>query len=82
MKGKKQMTMKKIIVAVALATAACGCEKIVDSQETKAAEPWVYHGRDVCTKIVELDGHKYIIMDGNYSGNIVHAASCGCRNSK
>ena len=75
------MTMKNII-AVALATAACGCEKVIDSQETKAAEPWVYHGRNVYTKIVELDGHKYIIMDGSYSGNIIHAASCGCMMSK
>lgn len=76
------MTMKKIIIAVALATAACGCEKVVDSQETKAAEPWVYHGREVCTKVVELDGHKYVIMDGYKCGGIIHAASCGCRNSK
>lgn len=55
----------------------CGT-KVEDDREVSAV--WTYHGRDVCTKIVELDGHKYIIMDGNYSGNIIHAASCGCMN--
>ena len=70
--------MKKIIIAIALAAAACGCEKVVDSQETKTAEPWVYHGRELLTKIIELDGHKYIILDGYKCGGIIHAASCPC----
>lgn len=71
--------MKRLLIVAIAATALCGCEKVVDSQETKAAEPWVYHGRDLCTKIVELDGHKYIIMDGYKCGGIIHAASCGCK---
>ena len=49
--------MKKLLIVLAIATAISGCEKVVDSQETKAAEQWVYHGRNLCTKVVELDGH-------------------------
>ncbi len=53
----------------------CGV-KVEDDKEVNAA--WTYHGRECCTKLVEIDGHKYIIIDGNYSGNIIHAASCWC----
>ena len=70
--------MKKLLIVLAIATAISGCEKVVDSQETKAVEQWVYHGHEMYTKVVELDGHKYIIMDGYKCGGIVHAASCWC----
>lgn len=69
--------MKKLIIAAVAAATLCGCGvKVEDDKEVNAA--WTYHGRDVCTKIVEIDGHKYILIDGTYSGNIIHAASCWC----
>lgn len=69
------------IIAGAAATALVGCGR-VDGNAKDTSNAWTYHGRECCTKVIEIEGHKYIIMDGYYSGNIVHAASCGCRNSK
>lgn len=40
---------------------------------------WILHGNDVATKVVEIEGHKYIIMDGFKCGSIIHAESCGCK---
>ena len=68
--------MKKIALAVALTIAGYGCVKCTDSNDIDAA--WTRHGSTTFTKVVEIEGHKYIIMDGSYSGNIIHAASCQC----
>ena len=69
--------MKKMIIAVAAACALTGCIKTVDSKE--ADEAWTNHGDFSWTKVVEIEGHKYILMDGVYSGTIIHAESCPCR---
>lgn len=29
-------------------------------------------------RIVELEGHQYVVFDGHRKGGIVHAASCPC----
>ena len=69
--------MKKMIIAVAAACALAGCIKTVDSKE--AEEAWTNHGNACFTKVVEIEGHKYILMDGSYSGTVIHAESCHCR---
>lgn len=28
---------------------------------------------------IEVEGHKYIIYSGCYKGNIIHSASCPCK---
>jgi len=71
--------MKKLIIASALALGLTGCNCSVD--DTNIADPWTYHGNCCRTKVVNIDNHKYIIMDGNYSGNIIHAESCHCKNN-
>ena len=43
---------------------------------------WTKQGRGVSVKTVEVDGHKYVVMDGMKSGGIVHAESCPCRAKK
>lgn len=70
--------MKRLIVA-AVAAACCGCVKTEKSPSIDKA--WTDHGMYVYTKTVEIDGHKYIVIKGNYSGNIIHSAACHC-NSK
>ena len=38
-----------------------------------------HHGyRPTYTKVIEVEGHKYIILSGHHIGSIVHAASCPC----
>ena len=72
------------IIAGAAATALVGCDRVencsrVDENAKKStSNAWTYHGRECSTKVIEIEGHKYIIMDGYYSGNIIHAASCQC----
>lgn len=42
-------------------------------------ESWTTHGNHVHTKIVVLEGHKYIILNRYYGVNIIHAESCNCK---
>ena len=73
------MAKKMTIIAVATATAIlAGCVKV--ENDTDIDKAWTCHGNGCYTKAVEVEGHKYIIMDGIYAGNIIHAASCQCMN--
>jgi len=66
--------MKKILLLFAICT-VCGCEisqkkdRTVLSIESKVEE-------------VEIKGHIYLIFDGRYKGNIIHAEHCPCKTSK
>jgi hypothetical protein len=74
--------MKKLmlIAMISLSTILVGCgdppssENVHDKDNT-----WMPHGRCVRTKVVEIEDHKYIMMDGYHSGGIIHAESCGCK---
>ena len=71
--------MKKLMffAAICLGSVLVGCDSYEESPDKDIA--WTFHGGDVVTKVVEIEGHKYIIMDGYYSGGIIHAESCGCK---
>lgn len=64
--------MKKILLLFAICT-MCGCEtpQVKDSQIVSS-------GGDI-VKEVEIKGHIYLIFDGYYKGNIIHAEHCPCR---
>jgi hypothetical protein len=70
--------MNKLIVMVGLSTMLVGCSDSLEDASDKDNK-WISHGIDVVTKVVEIEGHKYIIMYGYYSGGIIHAESCGCK---
>ncbi len=71
------MAKKMTIIAIATTIAIlAGCVRVEKDKDIDKA--WTCHGNDCYTKAVEIEGHKYIIMDGFYSGGIVHAASCQC----
>lgn len=70
--------MKKLMIAgvLGLSCMLVGCDKhetVHDMDNT-----WVSHGRFVETKVAEIDGHKYIIINGARHTDIIHAYSCGC----
>ena len=69
--------MKKFAVVAAAAILA-GCTRVDNDKSIYNA--WTNHGRECCTKVIEIEGHKYILMDGFTAGGIIHAASCGCMN--
>ena len=72
------MAKKMVIIVAAVATAVlAGCYGKIENDKN-IDKAWTDHGLDCCTKAVEIEGHKYILMDGCYSGGIVHAASCQC----
>lgn len=73
------MNIKKLIIIAVAATALIGCCKVEDNKDIDKA--WCYHGgMGSYTKVVEIEGHQYILMRGYYSGGIIHAASCQCMN--
>ena len=77
------MDIKKLIIIAVAAAALAGCVKTEDSkyqiEDSKDVDrAWTGHGMSCHTKVVEIEGHKYIIIDGYYSGGIIHAASCDC----
>ena len=69
----KKMT---IVIAVAATSILAGCDKVECDENMDKV--WLSHGKECYTKVVDVEGHKYIIMNGIYSGGIVHAASCTC----
>ena len=60
--------MKKLLIVSAICAVLAGCSKVEDDKNVDNA--WTYHGHDCVTKV----------MDGWYSGSIIHAASCECMN--
>lgn len=51
-------------------------DKLSEDGWTSHCSDW---GRpDAYTKVIEVEGHKYIILTGLHMGSIVHAASCPC----
>jgi hypothetical protein len=72
-----------IIVAVCCITllgVLCCYRNRQDAQNIN--DPWISHGshgNQVDTKIVILEGHKYIILDTDYGADIIHAESCNCK---
>jgi hypothetical protein len=48
-------------------------------ENTRDDNTWMPQARCVKTKVVEIEGHKYIIMAGLNCGGIIHAESCRCK---
>ena len=61
--------MKKNVLIVTICT-VCGCEtpQVKDRQMVSSGGDQV--------KEVEIKGHLYLIFDGHYKGNIIHAEHC------
>jgi major membrane immunogen (membrane-anchored lipoprotein) len=75
--------MKKLmfIAMISLSTMLVGCGEFSYSHEDASDrdKAWMSHGNYTSTKVVEIEGHKYIIMVGFKAGNIIHAESCRCK---
>jgi major membrane immunogen (membrane-anchored lipoprotein) len=72
--------MKKLmfITMIGLSTMLVGCSgSFEDASDRDKA--WMSHGNYTGTKVIEIEGHKYIIMVGFKCGGIIHAESCGCK---
>ena len=70
--------MKKLLIVPIICAVLAGCANVEDDKEIDKA--WTGHGNGCATKVVTIEGHKYVLMDGYYSGTIIHAASCDCMN--
>lgn len=69
--------MKKLLIVPIVALAMCGCYKTVE--DSSIDDPWTRHGDTCRTKVVNIEGHKYVLLHDYHSGCIVHAASCDCQ---
>lgn len=72
--------MKKfmLIAMIGLGFMLVGCNTSFEDSPDKD-KTWILHGNDVVTKVVTIEGHRYVIMDGFKCGGIIHAESCGCK---
>ena len=68
--------MKKLLIGVVLAIGLAGCIKT--DNDLHINDKWTYHGNTSYTKVVEIEGHTYIIYSRYNAGNVIHAASCKC----
>lgn len=66
--------MRKIIFLIFTVLTIVSC----DTPQAKDRQI-VLSGGDV-VKEVEIKGHIYLIFDGCYKGNIIHAEHCPCKN--
>lgn len=73
--------MKKLIIAVIAFTVLAGCRPNIE-KDKNYKDSWTDHGLSVTTKVVEIDGHKYILLDGYRAGGIIHAESCRCKRER
>ena len=62
--------MRYLIICAALVFAGCEVEEKRQSYVSTVSTE-VYS--------IEIEGHKYIIFDGSYKGNIIHSESCPCK---
>lgn len=69
-----------IVATVATASILVGCDKVENDKYKNLQEGWCFHGIYCRTKVVEIESHKYILMDGCDGGGIIHSASCECMN--
>ena len=75
--------MKKLmlIAMIGLGSMLVGCDAPPSTpsfENVRDDNTWIPHARCVKTKVVEIEGHKYIIMAGLNCGGIIHAKSCSC----
>lgn len=79
--------MEKILIAISVVAVAViiGMVAIgISGQSANVSgsekdQPWTSHGRDLVTKVVSIEGHKYVLVDGYRCTGIVHAESCDCK---
>jgi hypothetical protein len=70
------------LMLVGLGSILVGCDAPLSSETISNKDKdnmWNSHGQCVSTKIVEIEGHKYVIMVGFKCGGIIHAESCDCK---
>lgn len=70
--------MKKILILLA-AICCCGCNstETTPPQKIKVQKYEATINDDIYS--VEVEGHIYIVYDGAYCGNIIHAEHCPCK---
>ena len=69
--------MKKVIFLFAICT-VCSCESPQVKEKQTVSKTWWEDN----VHEVEVKGHIYLIFDGIYKGNIIHAEHCPCKTTK
>lgn len=71
--------MKKILILLtAFCCCGCGSTEIDATQNVQKHYKVMSFGRGSIYS-VEVEGHIYIVFDGAYCGNIIHAEHCPCK---
>ena len=78
---KKQQMVKNIFIGILFIISVVIIVALANDKPNE--DGWTSHCNywrrpDAYTKVVEIEGHKYIILTGYHMGSIVHAASCPC----
>jgi hypothetical protein len=68
-----------VLMLVGLCPILTGCGAPPSAENASKDNTWMSHGNCTSTKVVEIEGHKYIIMTGFKCGGIIHAESCTCK---
>ena len=74
--------MRRIVIALAVCLWICGCENpdYVEPIQVEPIQSTQYRtidgGGTESLKVVEFDGHEYIIFDTYNGGGICHKANC------
>lgn len=71
--------MKKfLILLTAFCCCGCGSPEIDATQNVQKCYKVMSFSRGSIYS-VEVEGHIYIVFDGTYCGNIIHAEHCPCK---
>ena len=82
--AKEKPAMKKIVALVSVLglAALAGCVQTEDKAETKSAWNVIDHSSGwglAAYKVVEIEGHRYIVTRIHYGVSTIHAESCPCK---
>ena len=73
--------MKKILILLAtICCCGCGSTGVTKEEPTQNLNVKYYHkAPPLHLYMVEIEGHLYIVYNGAYKGNIIHAEHCPCK---
>ena len=72
-------TLINYALIIASALLISGCEEHTDSASTQPNIKVFKNSFCTCIYSLEIEGHEYIIFDGNSKGGIIHSESCPCK---
>lgn len=74
------MKVRLLSVVASILIGLCGCTNGTETSSNgiNTNNGWIGFGFGHWTKVININGHEYIILYGMSSSDIIHSGSCQC----